>query len=81
MNWLQQDSAHRAQSSHSGASEPIALPNEPRPLDQLPRLARDTTANNPWPVGVLSRHFHDAVERWPAAWIEGQIVEINARRS
>lgn len=81
MNWLQQDSAHRAQSSYAGASEPIALPNEPRPLDQLPRLARDTTANNPWPVGVLSRHFHDAVERWPAAWIEGQIVEINARRS
>ncbi|KAB8296572.1 exodeoxyribonuclease VII large subunit [Bifidobacterium apri] len=53
----------------------------PKPLDQLPRLARDTTAENPWPVSVLSQKYHDAVERWPASWVEGQIVEINMRRS
>lgn len=53
----------------------------PRPADQLPRLARDTTADNPWPVAVLSRKFHMAVEKWPAAWICGQITEINARRA
>ncbi|MFT8359124.1 exodeoxyribonuclease VII large subunit [Bifidobacterium aquikefiri] len=47
----------------------------------LPRLARETTAENPWPVSVLSQKFHDAVSRWPSAWIEGQIVEINTRRS
>lgn len=47
----------------------------------LPRLARETTAENPWTVSVLSQKFHDAVSRWPSAWIEGQIVEINTRRS
>lgn len=53
----------------------------PRPLDQLPRLARDTTAENPWPVSVLSQKYHNAVSKWPEAWVEGQIVEINMRRS
>ena len=53
----------------------------PRPLDQLPRLAGETTAENPWPVSVLSQKFHTAVEKWPAAWICGQITEINTRRA
>ena len=52
-----------------------------RPMDQLPRLARETTAENPWPVSVLSQKFHMAVEKWPAAWICGQITEINTRRA
>lgn len=53
----------------------------PAAQQQLAQYARDTTPENPWPVHVLSEHFHDAVERWPAAWIEGQIAEINARRA
>ncbi|MDF7664237.1 exodeoxyribonuclease VII large subunit [Bifidobacterium sp. ESL0763] len=53
----------------------------PKPLDQLPRLARDTTAENPWPVSVVSQKYHDAVRRWPGSWVEGQIVEINMRRA
>lgn len=53
----------------------------PRSFDQLPRLARETTAENPWPVSVLSQKFHTAVEKWPAAWICGQITEINTRRA
>lgn len=61
-----------------GASSPL---DRPRTADELPRFARDTTPENPWPVSLLSQHFHDAVERWPAAWIEGQIIEINARRT
>ncbi len=48
---------------------------------QLPLKAADTTAENPWPVSVISQKFHGAVEKWPAAWVEGQIVEINMRRS
>ena len=48
---------------------------------EIPRLARETTAEHPWPVSVLSQKFHDAVSRWPQAWVEGQIVEINMRRS
>lgn len=61
-----------------GAGSPL---DRPRTADELPRFARDTTPENPWPVSLLSQHFHDAVERWPAAWIEGQIIEINARRT
>lgn len=53
----------------------------PQPLDQLPRLASETTAERPWPVSVLSQKFHTAVEKWPAAWICGQITEINTRRA
>lgn len=53
----------------------------PRPFEQLPRLARETTADNPWPVSVLGQKFHTAVEKWPAAWICGQITEINTRRA
>nr|WP_236036786.1 exodeoxyribonuclease VII large subunit [Bifidobacterium simiiventris] len=53
----------------------------PQPLDQLPRLASETTAERPWPVSVLSQKFHTAVEKWPSAWICGQITEINTRRA
>ncbi|MFR0589912.1 exodeoxyribonuclease VII large subunit [Bifidobacterium apri] len=67
--------------SNELASQRQAPAGAPKPLDQLPRLARDTTAENPWPVSVLSQKYHDAVERWPASWVEGQIVEINMRRS
>ncbi|WEV75050.1 exodeoxyribonuclease VII large subunit [Bifidobacterium sp. ESL0800] len=48
---------------------------------ELPRLARDTTPENPWPVSVVSQKYHDAVRRWPGSWVEGQIVEINMRRA
>nr|WP_236691632.1 exodeoxyribonuclease VII large subunit [Bifidobacterium aesculapii] len=62
-------------------SQPAPDLSRPRPLDQLPRLAADTTAENPWPVSVLSQKFHTAVAKWPAAWICGQITEINTRRA
>ena len=67
----------------SAASQPADTGTSagPRPLDQLPRLARDTTAESPWPVSVLSQKYHNAVAKWPEAWVEGQIVEINMRRS
>lgn len=53
----------------------------PQGTQPLPRLARDTTAENPWPVALLSQKYHDAVVKWPGAWVEGQISEINTRRS
>lgn len=46
----------------------------------LPRLAGETTADNPWPVSLLSEKFHTAVERWPSVWVAGQITQINTRR-
>lgn len=48
---------------------------------QPPEKAADTTPDNPWPVSRLSLAYHNAVERWPATWIEGQIQEINTRRA
>ena len=55
---------------------PAAQPNS----KPLPRLAGETTADNPWPVSLLSEKFHMAVERWPSVWVAGQITQINTRR-
>lgn len=55
---------------------PAAQPNS----KPLPRLAGETTADNPWPVSLLSEKFHMAVERWPSVWVTGQITQINTRR-
>ena len=33
------------------------------------------------PVSVLSQKFYGAVERWPSAWVTGQITQINTRRA
>ncbi len=54
---------------------------QPAEPQQIPRLARETTAENPWPVSLLSQKYHDAIAKWPGAWVEGQISEINTRRS
>jgi exodeoxyribonuclease VII large subunit len=59
----------------------VNLPDQPRPIDQLPARAGETTAKNPWPVSLLSRKFYGAVERWPSAWVTGQITQINTRRA
>ncbi|NEG96468.1 exodeoxyribonuclease VII large subunit [Bifidobacterium sp. SMB2] len=60
------------------AAPDAGRPPQPQPL---PRLARDTTPDNPWPISLLSRKYHDAVAKWPGTWIEGQISEINTRRA
>ncbi|XOQ63975.1 MAG: exodeoxyribonuclease VII large subunit [Bifidobacterium crudilactis] len=65
----------------SGSGRELGGDVNPTAPAEIPRLARDTTAEQPWPVSVLSQKFHDAVSKWPGAWIEGQIVEINTRRS
>lgn len=42
-------------------------------------LASDTTRENPWPVRALSQRMADYVAKAPAAWIEGQIAQLNIR--
>lgn len=72
-----QQNGFAGNASANGASG-TAGPEAPA---EIPRLARETTVEHPWPVSILSQKFHDAVSKWPGAWIEGQIVEINTRRS
>ncbi len=78
-----QNLAPLAQPLTQPLTQSLAQPLTPQQAQprQLPLKAADTTAENPWPVAVLSQKFHSAVERWPSAWIEGQIVEINMRRA
>ena len=60
---------------------PTAAQNQPQQSAKpLARLARETTADNPWPVSLLSEKFQMAVDRWPSVWVAGQITQINTRR-
>lgn len=45
----------------------------------LPRMAGDTTPDSPWPLRVFSEKLKQHIERAPAAWIEGQLLEANVR--
>lgn len=41
--------------------------------------ARDTTAENPWPLHVLAQKMHAYIARCVPTWVEGQIIELNQR--
>lgn len=45
----------------------------------LPATAGETTADRPWPLHLLSEKLKAHIERAPAAWVEGQIIELNRR--
>ncbi|MGN6753062.1 MAG: exodeoxyribonuclease VII large subunit [Intrasporangium sp.] len=45
----------------------------------LPQKAADTTPEQPWPVRVLSLKISDYVDRMSQLWVEGQVVQFNAR--
>lgn len=45
----------------------------------LPEKAADTTAEQPWPVRVLSLKIGDYVDRMSPLWVEGQVVQLNRR--
>lgn len=59
-------------SSPEGAGEQESPP-------ELPKLARDTTPENPWPLSTLSHALHGWVQKAPDAWVEGQVIEVNQR--
>lgn len=55
-------------------------PQNPQPQPrQLPATAGETTAEQPWPVRVLSTKLADYISRAPGVWVEGQIVQIVRR--
>ena len=46
-----------------------------------PVKAKDTTQENPWPVAWAVSKFSEAVGKWPLLWVEGQIAQIDAKRT
>ncbi|MFQ6173287.1 exodeoxyribonuclease VII large subunit [Oryzobacter sp. R7] len=49
----------------------------PRPA--LPERAVDTTAEQPWPVRLLSMKIGEYVEKMSVLWVEGQVVQLTRR--
>jgi exodeoxyribonuclease VII large subunit len=45
----------------------------------LPDKAADTSAEQPWPVRVLSLKIADYVDKMSPLWVEGQVVQVNRR--
>jgi exodeoxyribonuclease VII large subunit len=45
----------------------------------LPEKAADTSAEQPWPVRLLSLKIADYVEKMSALWVEGQVVQLSRR--
>ena len=48
---------------------------------QLARLARETTADNPWPLRLLSTNIRAYVDKMSELWVEGQVVQYTHRGS
>ncbi|WP_226925325.1 exodeoxyribonuclease VII large subunit [Georgenia thermotolerans] len=46
---------------------------------RLATRALETTAENPWPVRLLSSKINDYIARMAPLWVEGQIVQLNRR--
>ena len=45
----------------------------------LPERASETTAEDPWPVRLLSLKISDYVDKMSALWVEGQVVQVSRR--
>ena len=52
---------------------------ETTPRAPLAAKAAETTAENPWPVRLLSAKISDYIDRMAPLWVEGQIVQLNRR--
>nr|WP_226921641.1 exodeoxyribonuclease VII large subunit [Georgenia subflava] len=46
---------------------------------QLAARALETTAENPWPLRLLSSKITEYVNRMSPLWVEGQVVQLNRR--
>lgn len=52
-----------------------------RPPSTVPATAAETSPDAPWPLHLLSEKLKAHIERAPAAWVEGQVIELNRRSS
>ncbi|UFU02319.1 exodeoxyribonuclease VII large subunit [Ruania suaedae] len=56
-------------------------PSGAAPVGDLPARALDTTAEQPWPVRLLSAKIADYVNKMAPVWVEGQLVQVNAHNA
>lgn len=78
---MNDDGAVQPRSGSNGVrlqSEDLAGPSQSQP-STLPATAAETTAERPWPLHLLSEKLKAHLERAPAAWVEGQVIEVNRR--
>ncbi|HET7477211.1 MAG TPA: exodeoxyribonuclease VII large subunit [Dermatophilaceae bacterium] len=45
----------------------------------MPERAADTTADQPWPVRLLSLKIADYVDKMSPLWVEGEVVQLSRR--
>ncbi|MEP7034301.1 MAG: exodeoxyribonuclease VII large subunit [Actinomycetota bacterium] len=50
--------------------------SSPKPL---PERASDTTAEDPWPLRLLSLKISDYVDKMSVLWVEGQVLQVSRR--
>ena len=76
---MQQDTSPHS----SGACTCLKMPRVPgrRGATTLPATAAETSPDNPWPLQLLSQKLKAHIDRAPAAWVEGQVIEMNRRGS
>lgn len=53
--------------------------SSPEQRSALPERAADTTAEQPWPVRLLSMKIAEYVEKMSVLWVEGQVVQLTRR--
>ncbi|PRA09849.1 exodeoxyribonuclease VII large subunit [Arthrobacter sp. MYb211] len=51
-------------------------PEAPR---TMPATAAETSAENPWPLRILTEKLKIHIENSPVTWVEGQLLEANVR--
>jgi exodeoxyribonuclease VII large subunit len=51
----------------------------PEQRARLPERAADTSAEQPWPVRLLSMKIGEYVEKMSVLWVEGQVVQLTRR--
>ncbi len=51
------------------------------PGSTVPATAAETSPDSPWPLHLLSEKLKAHIDRAPAAWVEGQVIELNRRAS
>lgn len=54
-------------------------PDDTSARTTVPRTAAETSPENPWPLQLLSKNLKSYIDRAPATWVEGQIIELNKR--